>query len=224
MVITHRRVTCDGNRTRLTVCFGQTSFDRIFLQGDFLTDQELWQRAVSIARVEYENLSDLVKAQVLGIGEAIRQNKLEMYSLAGGAAVVETCADCGGLCCEKGKYHFSAIDLLMYLSTGKELFTPSFRRTPCPFLGEEGCLMAPAYRPFTCITFHCERLEEFIPSADLERMCHLERSLRVLCRQMEELFGNRLMQGLLLSCARYLHGDDTGALMLLRRTHGNYDS
>ncbi|RQW89700.1 MAG: hypothetical protein EHM79_02780 [Geobacter sp.] len=189
-----------------------------------MTDQELWQRAVSIARVEYENLSDQVKAQVFGIGEAIRQNKLEMYSLAGGAAVVETCADCGGLCCEKGKYHFSAIDLLMYLSTGKELFTPSFRGTPCPFLGEEGCLMSPAYRPFTCITFHCERLEELIPSADLERMCHLERSLRVLCRQMEELFGNRLMQGLLLSCARYLHGDDTGALLLLRRTHGNYDS
>ena len=160
-----------------------------------MTDQELWERAVSIVRVEYENLSDPVKVQVLGIGEAIRQNKLEMYALAGGADVVGTCADCGGLCCEKGKYHFSAIDLLMYLSTGKELFTPSFRGTPCPFLGEEGCLMDPAYRPFTCITFHCERLEVHLSSIDLERMRHLERGLRALCREMEELFGKQIDAG-----------------------------
>ena len=212
MVITHRRVTCDGNRTRLTVCFGQTSFDRIFLQGDFLTDQEMWDRAVALARVEYETLSESVKDQVQTIGTAIRQQKLEMYSLAGGSAVVATCADCGGLCCEKGKYHFSVIDLLMYLSTGKELFTPSFRETPCPFLGEEGCLMAPAYRPFTCITFHCERLELLLSSTDLERICLLERGLRDLCRQMEELFGTRLMQGLLLRYARYRDGGD-GAIL-----------
>ncbi|MDD2335003.1 MAG: hypothetical protein PHD01_00330 [Geobacteraceae bacterium] len=177
-----------------------------------MTDQELWERALSIARVEYETLSASVKDKVLGIGESIRQKKQEMYDLAGGAAVVETCADCGGLCCEKGKYHFSVIDLLMYLSTGKELFTPLFREIPCPFLGAEGCFMPPAYRPFTCITFHCERLEVLLSFADLERMCHLERDLRALCQKMEELFGKRLMQGLLLSCARYLRGEDTAIL------------
>jgi hypothetical protein len=177
-----------------------------------LTDQELWERAVSIARVEYEALPEPLKGQVLGIGEAIRQIKLEMYALAGGAAIVETCTECGGLCCEKGKYHFSVIDLLMYLSTGKELFSPTFRETPCPFLGETGCLMSPAYRPFTCITFHCERLEELLSSADLERICHQERSLRVLYREMEKLFGIRLMQGLLLSGERYLHGQDAAIL------------
>jgi hypothetical protein len=182
------------------------------LQGVFLTDQELWERAVSIARVEYETLSDPVKIQMRGIGESIRQKKQEMYDLAGGATVVKTCIDCGGLCCEKGKYHFSVIDLLMYLSTGKELFTPLFRETPCPFLGAEGCLMPPAYRPFTCITFHCERLEELLSFADLERMSNLERSLRALCRDLEELFGKRLMQGLLLSCERYLRGENTAIL------------
>jgi len=182
------------------------------LQGVFLTDLELWERAVSIARVEYETLSAPVKIQVRGIGESIRRKKQEMYDLAGGAAVAKTCIDCGGLCCEKGKYHFSAIDLLMYLSTGKELFTPLFREIPCPFLAAEGCLMPPAYRPFTCIIFHCERLEVLLSSADLERMCNLEHSLRALCREMEELFGKRLMQGLLLSCGRYLRGDDTAIL------------
>lgn len=182
------------------------------MQKVFLTDQELWKRALSIASTEYAALPGPVKERVMEIGASIRRKKLEMYSLAGGAAIVETCADCRGLCCEKGKYHFSLIDLLMYLSTGKELFTPSFRETPCPFLGGEGCLMDPAYRPFTCITFHCERLEVLLTTADLERMSHLEGLLRVLCRQMEELFGHRLMQGLLLSCERYLRGESSAML------------
>lgn len=172
-----------------------------------MTDQEMWERAVAVAGGEYEHLSDPLKKQVLVIGESIRQVKREIYALAGGAAIIKTCVACGGLCCEKGKYHFSVIDLLMYLSSGKELFIPSFRETPCPFLGEEGCLMDPAYRPFTCITFHCERLEDLLSPADLERIHHLERSLRKLCQKLETLFGGRLMQGLLLSCARYLHGE-----------------
>ena len=167
----------------------------------------MWERAVAIARDEYEHLSGPLKNQLLAIGESIRQVKLEIYALAGGAAIVDTCIACGGRCCEKGKYHFSVIDLLMYLSTGKELFIPSFRESPCPFLGEAGCLMDPAYRPFTCITFHCERLEVLLPSAALERIEHLERGLRELCQKLETLFGGRMMQGLLLSCARYLHGE-----------------
>ncbi|MHC1696581.1 MAG: hypothetical protein AB9919_00640 [Geobacteraceae bacterium] len=180
------------------------------MQGKFLTDQEMWERAVAIARVEYEHLSDPLKNQVVAIGESIRQVKLEIYALAGGTAIIETCIDCGGRCCEKGKYHFSVIDLLMYLSTGKELFLPSFRETPCPFLGETGCLMGPAYRPYTCITFHCERLEILLSPADLEQICQLERSLRDFCHELEELFGCRLMQGLLLSCARHLHDGSAG--------------
>lgn len=167
----------------------------------------MWERAVVVARVEYEHLSDPLKNQVLAIGESIRQMKLEIYALAGGSSIIETCAACGGLCCEKGKYHFSVIDLLMYLSTGKELFNPSFRETPCPFLGETGCLMDPAYRPFTCITFHCDRLEDLFTPAALERIHHLEWGLREHCRKLETLFGVRLMQGLLLSCARFLHGE-----------------
>ncbi|MGA7826058.1 MAG: hypothetical protein WCA04_00225 [Geobacteraceae bacterium] len=182
-----------------------------------MTDQELWDRTVAVAEVEYENLSGPLKDRVFGISEAIRQVKLEMFALAGGAAVVETCCDCGGLCCEKGKYHFSLIDLLIYLSTGKELFSPLFRDAPCPFLGESGCLMDPAYRPFTCITFHCERLEIHLSPNDLQRILYLERSLRVLCRELESMFGQRLMQGLLLSGARYLRGDATAILSSGRR-------
>lgn len=177
------------------------------MRKECFSDQEMWERAVAIAGAEYAKLSDSLKNQVVALGEAIRQVKLEIYTLAGGGAIVETCVGCGGLCCQKGKYHFSVIDLLIYFSSGKELFSPSFRETPCPFLGEAGCLMDPEYRPFTCITFHCELLEELPSPAESARIDCLERRLRAYCQELEELFGRRMMQGLLLNCDRYLRGE-----------------
>ena len=67
--------------------------------------------------------------------------------------------------------------------------------------------MAPAYRPFTCITFHCERIESQLSSTDLERIGALERGLRDSCRDLDGLFGHRMTQGLLLRYARRLRGE-----------------
>jgi len=167
----------------------------------------MWEDAVRLAMAEYEVLSESVKDRVRRLGETIRQVKREIFSLANKSVIDKTCADCGGLCCETGKYHFSVVDLLMYLSTGMELFRPLFRETPCPYLGDAGCLMAPAYRPFTCITFHCERIESQLSSADLERIGALERGLRDSCRELDGLFGQRMMQGLLLRYTRLLQGE-----------------
>lgn len=172
-----------------------------------MTDQEMWEDAVRLARADYEALSGSVKDRVRRIGETIRQTKREIFSLANKSVIDKTCADCGGLCCKTGKYHFSVVDLLMYLSTGMELFRPVFRETPCPYLGAAGCFMEPAYRPYTCITFHCERIESQLASTDLERISVLESSLRASCRELEGLFGQRMTQGLLLRYARRLRGE-----------------
>lgn len=208
MVIAHRRVTCGGNRTRLMGCFDHYFINLKHFFGEFfLTDQEMWEDAVRLAKAEYDVLSESVKDRVRRIGETIRQIKREIFSLADKSDINKTCAACGGLCCETGKYHFSVIDLLIYFSTGTELFGPSFREKPCPYLGDAGCLMEPAYRPFTCITFHCEHIESHLASGDLERIGVLERRLRDCCAELERLFGHRMTQGLLLRYARRLQGD-----------------
>lgn len=181
-----------------------------------MTDREMWDNAVAVVRTEYEALPDPVRTKLLSISGIIQREKTEISSIPEKKSAARACFSCGGRCCEKGKYHFTAIDLLVFLVTGRELFNPSFGEPSCPYLGEGGCLMEPSYRPFTCITFHCERLEALLSSAKVERLYEVERSLRIHYSNIEELFGNRLMQGLLLSYGRCLEGKSAGILA------GNY--
>lgn len=178
-----------------------------------MTDREMWNIAVDVVRAEYEVITDSERARLHKLLGVLQREKIEIFSIAekGGASLA--CAGCGGGCCEKGKYHFTVIDLLAFLYTGTALFTPDFGGSLCPFMGDAGCLMGPSFRPFTCITFHCERIEARLASKDMESLYNLERSLRNTYAGIEELFGRRLTQGLLLSCERFLEGRGSGILV-----------
>jgi hypothetical protein len=177
-----------------------------------MTDQEMWYNAVAVARSEFEGLPAPVRANVRSIVERLQREKEEISSIPEKKGASGACSICGGRCCDRGKYHFSAIDLLVFLVTERELFDPSFGEASCPYMGTGGCLMEPSYRPFTCITFHCESLEGLLSPAEVERLYELERSLRSHCRKIEDIFGTRMTQGLLLSYGRYVEGKSSSIL------------
>lgn len=177
-----------------------------------MTDREMWDGAVAVVRGEYEALTGPVTERLRTALRSVRRQKEEICSIPAGEGASLTCFDCGGRCCDRGKYHFSAIDLLALLDTGSALFQPSFGSASCPYLGQAGCLMEPQFRPFTCVTFHCERLEALLVDAELERLYLLERNLRAGYGEIEGIFGRRLTQGLLLAYARHLEGRGTGIL------------
>lgn len=64
--------------------------------------------------------------------------------------------------------------------------------------------MEPEYRPFNCITFNCERVGGFMEPLEVERFRGLEQELLAACREMELVFHNRFMSGLLINCERDL--------------------
>jgi hypothetical protein len=178
-----------------------------------MTDMEMWDNAVTVVRREYRALADPIKERLRSIIREVRLEKTEVCSITASRGASHVCSGCGGRCCHKGKYHFSVIDLLAFLDTGRDLFLPAFGGVSCPYLGKAGCLMEPPYRPFTCVTFHCDRLEALLTASEVERLYGLERSLRVKYGDIEELFGTRLTQGLLLGYARYLEGACAGILV-----------
>lgn len=178
-----------------------------------MTDLEMWDSAVAVVRREYASLADPVRQRLRSIIPGVQQLKGEICSIPSGKGASLACAGCGGRCCDRGKYHFSSIDLLVYLETGKELFLPSFGKESCPYLGNRGCLMEPPYRPLTCVTFHCESLEALLSAVEVGRLYELERSLRGSYAEIERLFGTRLTPGLLLGYERYLEGKSTGILV-----------
>ncbi len=169
----------------------------VLYSGSDVTDRETWNLAVDALTAEHAALSPPRKASVTALVEAIKGVKEALHGIAEGVSVGEICAACGGECCRSGKYHVTVVDILVYLAEGREMFTPGFGPGRCPYLGGRGCLMAPPYRPFKCITFNCERVESLLGPQDKERSACLERELRALYGRFEGEFGNRFMGGLL---------------------------
>jgi len=176
-----------------------------------VTDDEKWRIGIAAVAEEFAALEQARQDAVVALVRQIMAIKGEIaacFSLVDGAAV---CAKCGGECCRAGRYHFTVIDLLAYLVHQRQLFTPSFDSGACPFIGAAGCLMAPQFRPYNCVTFVCDRVElgmapdlrqSFSSLCDRLLACYLE---------MEELLANRFRSGLLINCERYL---DRKAAML----------
>ena len=167
-----------------------------------MTDLETWNLAVAAVAEGFARLSSPRRAVITEAAEAAKACKEALHAIVAAVAAAGVCASCGGQCCLTGKYHFTVVDLLAYLADDRELFTPRFDHDACPYLGGDGCLMAPPYRPFNCVTFNCERLECLLESPEKERLARLEQELRTIYGRFEELIGVRIMGGLLMNAER----------------------
>jgi len=58
--------------------------------------------------------------------------------------------------------------------------------------------MAPAYRPFNCITFNCELIEDLLSADEVSRFYQLERELRLSYGEIRAMFPGNAMDGSLL--------------------------
>lgn len=177
-----------------------------------MTDLEKWTEAVMVVRREYDELSEEARTDLAGMAHALGLEKLRLHSLTAEMGAERLCADCMGACCRSGKYHFSVVDLLVFLSSGKEVVLPSFQADCCPYMGKDGCQMEPSFRPFPCITFCCEELHALMAPEAAERLSALEKRVRTCYRQIESFFGKPLMKSLLISYEGYLSDPARGMI------------
>jgi len=167
-----------------------------------MKDFELWQLGVAKVEEEYRVLPPALLTSVNESIRKVRECKKAIHAFTEKLDASTICASCGGECCVAGKHHFTVIDLLSHLSDGRDLFAPRFGNGLCPYLGEQGCLMDPEFRPFNCVTFNCERVESLLDPQEIESLYKIEQTLKVACHEIEVLLGNRYMQGLLINYER----------------------
>jgi len=167
-----------------------------------ICEAEAWNAAVNAVRKEVNSLTGPFLEKVGILLSDMKGLKKFLYELTKSVEGEAVCAICQGRCCETGKYHFTVIDLLVYIFDGKELFTPDFSSKRCPYLGCTGCFMAPEYRPFNCITFNCEQLESLLRHSDIQEFYGVERKLRIKYNALEDMFGNKFVYGLLANYER----------------------
>jgi hypothetical protein len=163
-----------------------------------MKDEEIWRQAVRQVTREFFALEPPVRQSCFDILDDMFRLKTLLAEFSDGAGGAGICRQCGGACCVRGKYHLTLPDLLGLLHRQVSLPTPHFERFPaCPYLGEEGCQMSAGLRPFTCVIFNCELIEDRMARGEQERFRSLEYQLRSCYIDLEELFGSRFMGGLL---------------------------
>lgn len=165
------------------------------------SDALLWQRIVAGLTEEVLRLSPAEREWIAVRLERIGRIQEELHTLFLQGGGPSACCDCGGSCCDRGRHHASLVTLLGYLLTGKQPPNPDFDR-PCPFLGESGCLMAPSGRPFNCVTFLCEAIEDRFDADAREAFYARERQLRSLYGEFDARYAGSSLRGILIRASR----------------------
>ena len=167
-----------------------------------------WPALLRKARLELTTLGDDEKAWLRERLAVIAKIQTELDRLFCKAGGLKACMCCHGTCCGCGRHHLTLTNLLAYLLEGETPPQPDFSRT-CPFLGEQGCLLTVDRRPYNCITFFCETLENQLPDDDCEALRSLDRHLRDEYQQIAARYPAASLRGLWIALQRL--GD--GALL-----------
>ena len=174
---------------------------------------EIWQRGVARLTREFSLLSTELRDELGALLAEVEDFKEKLCRLSDAAEGAAICNACGGACCRAGRYHATLLDLLAYLAAGETPVEPEFARGVCPFLGSEGCRIGPRRRPFPCVIFICDLIDERLATEEATRFNQQEQDLRLLLNRAGMRFGRNLTESLLIATART--DRDGGALLEL---------
>lgn len=158
--------------------------------------EQRWKRIVSSLRREVDDLAKEDRVWITARLAAIALLQEELHECVRESGSEALCAGCPEHCCGQGRNHPGLVNLLFYLLAGEEL--PADFASPCPQLGPSGCLFPPSRRPFNCITFNCERVEERLSAVQRQRLVALETAVRALYESFAGRYAGAGPQGLLI--------------------------
>ena len=173
-------------------------------------NHQRWQRIVLSVRKEIMSLTAEERQWIEQQLDLIADLQTEIHELFLSADGREACARCQGSCCELGQNHMTLANLLGAILQDK-LPAAHFDRT-CPFLGDDGCTLDIAVRPYNCITFLCEDVEHALSVEEQNRFYRLEQQLRSLYVAFDQRYLGSSLQGLLIRSQSM-----AGSLFLARR-------
>jgi len=207
MIIALFRATGAGNRTRLTGFSGhffeltaQPAGCAVCLYDSPMIEKNQnetgpWRKIVDRLGREFARLepseTNWLRSRLEDVADCQRQMH-EFFLQAGGA---ELCRRCAGDCCGCGKNHLTLVNLLGYLANDQAIPEPEFWRA-CPYLGDEGCRHEVGRRPFNCVSFLCERVEERLDPASREAFYRLEGRLRRLYAEFDRRYAGSGLCGI----------------------------
>jgi len=161
----------------------------------------LWQQILAAVGRELAALPSAERSWLekhLAELAALQERLHALFLAAGGPAL---CRECDGACCGCGRNHLTLGNLVALLQQGGEPPVPDWA-APCPWLGSAGCRLNVGQRPFNCVSFVCELVEEGLGEAGRTAFYTLEKELRRVYAELAERYAGAGLQGLLLRAER----------------------
>jgi len=163
--------------------------------------ENCWQKLVAQICREYTHLELVEKSwiarhcQLIGV----LQEKLDQLFMQ--AQGEDICRNCQGECCALGHNHLTLANLLALVGASQQLPRLDFSQT-CPLLTAQGCQLPAAYRPYNCVSFVCEQIENRLTSQHKTEFYQIEKDLRQLYRLFLERYPGASLSGLFIAADR----------------------
>ncbi|MBW2477392.1 MAG: hypothetical protein JRE63_08740 [Deltaproteobacteria bacterium] len=136
-----------------------------------------WQTFLEHVRTEFDRLPVIEQRWLEDRVQKIARFQVAIDQLFQAVQGGKICKVCGGACCDSGRHHLSLANLLGLLFANASPPTPDFSRG-CPFVGDDGCLLAIPHRPYNCITFFCDSLDNRMTAEQRTLLANHDRALR----------------------------------------------
>ncbi len=160
-------------------------------------DPELcWQQIIVSIQQELTCISASEREWIEQHLSNIHHLQRQLHELFVQANGLQHCANCHGSCCELGNNHMTLVNVLSGLLY-QNLPQADFRQT-CPFIAATGCTLKVETRPFNCVTFICDTIEDQLEEGELEHFYELERQLRELYDAFDQRYVGSSLRGLLI--------------------------
>lgn len=164
-----------------------------------------WPGLLSQLQDELAALDDSARCWLVQKIAEIQAIQVKLDDLCRSAGGPDTCAACVDNCCGCGRHHLTLTNLLAVLLADATPPAPDFNCT-CPFLREQGCCLPVPWRPYNCITFFCEILEEGLDPHQREQLRRLDRQLRQAYQGIAERYPAATLRGLWIGLERAVDG------------------
>ena len=163
-----------------------------------MDDQQLW----SFGNVRLKTLLAGLSAEARGVLTDLlfdyRKAKESLAAVVADVGAASVCRECGGQCCENGKYRMSVFDALACTGASTPTSADFSQKPVCPYGTETGCTMESGLRPADCVLFICDVIDRKLSPQARSVLATQEQHLRECIQKASGVTGERMATPLLI--------------------------
>ena len=154
-----------------------------------MDDQQLWCLGDVRLKTLLVDLSTEARGALTDLLSDYRKAKESFAAVVADLDAASVCRECGGQCCENGKYRMSVFDALARIGASTPTSVDFSQKPVCPYGTESGCTMESGLRPADCVLFICDAIDRKLSPQARSILAIQEQRLRECIQKASGLTG-----------------------------------